>query len=182
MNELFNQPFRGAGGMIFINGFMGTGKSYQAKKLSAAFNLPFYDLDKLVEEEMQMSIAEAFAQKGEAWFRKAESEVLKKLDANKPAIIACGGGTPCFYDNMQWMNEHGITIYLKADEERIFERLKRSKIKRPLIAEMSDLELKHFINTKIAEREYFYKQCQWIMAEEDINTDWFNHNILNKNG
>ncbi len=167
--------------IIFLIGFMGSGKSYQANMLSHATKIPAFDLDKIIEDEMQLSIKDIFTQKGESFFRLKESEILKSIKLTSSKIISCGGGTPCYFDNMKWMNENGTTIYLNPSIEIIFERLKRNKFKRPLIAHMSDIDLKNFIKTKIAEREIFYKQCKFEITDETIDLNWFTNTIIENN-
>src|SRR5437773_11285939 len=97
---------------IFLMGFMGSGKTFFGKQLAQLLNYEFIDLDELIGKNEGATIAEIFFSKGEAYFRSKESSLLKSLSQNENAVIATGGGTPCFHDNMKWMNEHGITVYL----------------------------------------------------------------------
>jgi shikimate kinase len=157
---------------------MGSGKSYQARMWSGAFNIPCFDLDKLIMDHTGHRIPDIFAMYGESFFRQKEMEILRSMNELPQALVACGGGTPCFFDNMKWMNENGITIYLRTTREVIFERLQKNKDKRPLIAGMSDLELKYFIKNKLEEREPFYMQAKWVVDMESSGNEWFSKNIL----
>lgn len=151
-------------------GYMGSGKSTQGKKLAAKLRLPFYDIDKMIEEVEGKSVSEIFAEKGEWYFRDLEADVLRSTIMFPDAVIACGGGTPCFYDNIQWINKRGISIYLQVPAEMIFQRIKDKKAKRPLIAHMTDDELRAFIIQKSSEREYYYKKATYTfnMANMEI--------------
>lgn len=151
---------------IYVMGYMGSGKSTQGKKLATKLKLPFYDIDKMIEAIEGKSVSEIFAEKGEWYFRDLEADVLRSTILFPDAVIACGGGTPCFYNNIQWINHRGISIYLKVPVEMIFQRIKDKKAKRPLIAHMSDEELKDFIIKKSSEREYYYKKARFTFNME----------------
>lgn len=132
---------------VFLIGFMGVGKTTNGKKLAQALNRNFIDLDDLFVEQAGMSISDYFKVYGEENFRIKEREILQNLSIPEPAIIATGGGAPCFFDNMEWMNEHGITIYLQIPAAALAKRLAASKRhKRPLIQDMSEEEILNFIN------------------------------------
>lgn len=144
---------------IYIVGFMGSGKSSQGKKLASKLKMPFYDLDKMMEEIEGCSISEIFAKRGESYFRELEADVLRSTILIPKGIIACGGGTPCFSNNLTWINSRGISVYFRLNPEMLFQRLYAKRSKRPLIAQMSDDELKTFITNKLREREYFYQHA-----------------------
>lgn len=160
MNSSGNSPFRGAGGSIFLIGFMGSGKSYWGKKWSQQSGMPFFDLDAVIEEAQQKTITQIFEENGEVYFRQLETEALQNFSGKQNCIIACGGGTPCFNNNMQWMNEQGITVYLKATPDEIIKRVTGEQDQRPLIKNVSKEELYTFIEKKILEREAFYALAQ----------------------
>ena len=122
-----------------------------------------------MEEQEQMSIADIFEQKGEAYFRKIEGDVLRNYKDHSDCIVSTGGGAPCFFGNMQWMNDHGHTIYLKASPKELADRLKVEKAKRPLIKNIPDDELENFIKMKLSERESFYKQAQLVLNPNELN-------------
>ena len=144
---------------IYLIGFMGSGKSHVGKKLAAALYYPFVDLDSLIESASGMSIREIFTQYGEAYFRLLERRVLHDTAFGPKRIVATGGGTPCFFDNMQWINRHGVAIYLKPTPEVLAERLWRGRAKRPLLAGLDKDELLPFIERKLAERAGYYHQA-----------------------
>lgn len=150
---------------------MGSGKSFFGKYLSQKFNLNYLDLDEFIEASMKLSIPQIFHSSGEKGFREYEANLLRKtIDFNKN-IISCGGGTPCFHDNMKWIKDHGISIYLKTSEELLFKRLYNQKEGRPLISSMLDDDLKHFISIKIKEREKFYEQADYTYLQwQDENS------------
>lgn len=153
---------------IFLIGMMGSGKSYWCKQLSKKLKCGGYDLDHLVEMNEEKSIAEIFAEDGEAYFRKAEAKVLRWFAEKKIFVLATGGGTPCFHENMEWMNKNGTTIWIDETIEVLAERLKPEKEHRPLIKNLSDDELKDFLSKKLAERKSFYSQCKIHLKEKDL--------------
>jgi len=146
---------------------MGAGKSYWGKQLAEHLELPFYDLDDVIVEAEEMSISDIFATKGEDYFRAREGFWLRELSEGENFLISCGGGVPCFQDNMDVMNERGTTIWLNPELPVIVDRLKRKKAKRPLIADLPDDELLAFVEKKLAERQSFYQQAQITIAETD---------------
>lgn len=148
---------------------MGTGKSYWAQQLADAHNMNWTDLDAQIEKEALMTIKEIFETQGEAYFRDKEKEVLHNLSSFGNIVIATGGGTPCFHDNMQWMNEHGITIWIDEPVETLAERLKKEKAHRPLIKDLNDDKLIHFLSIKLSERSKFYSQCQHHLQGPNIS-------------
>jgi shikimate kinase len=164
-----NAPFRGPGGMIFLIGFMGSGKTYWGRIWARQQGLDFYDLDEVIEKKEGRTIAAIFEKDGEDHFRKIETIALKDLAEKENCIIACGGGTACFNDNMQWMNENGTTIYLSATPSYILSRVKEEKDKRPLINKHNEAELLFFIEQKLKEREPFYRQAQIILPVTELN-------------
>lgn len=164
---------------IFLIGMMGSGKSYWAEKLKKKFKAPAYDLDYLVEIMEERSIAEIFAEDGEAYFRKEESKMLRLFGEKKKFVLSCGGGTPCFNDNMVWMNKTGITIWIDESIEILVQRLLKEKTHRPLIKNLSDEELGAFLLKKSQEREPFYNQAIYRLTGEQINDKAF-EKILKK--
>lgn len=152
---------------IFIIGFMGAGKSYLGNKLAKQLNFDFVDLDEMIERKLSMPISRVFEQYGELGFRQIEADCLHGLAKNERVVVSTGGGAPCFFENMKWMNENGITIYFSASTDLLTRRLQPEKAHRPLLASLSDAELAQFIQTKLAERGPFYEQCHLQFAVPD---------------
>lgn len=152
---------------IILLGYMGSGKSTVAKALASALQLPFTDLDDYIIEKEKQSIKEIFKTKGEIYFRKQESKYLKEILENQTdSLLALGGGTPCYSDNMELIKNKALSIYLKGSIETIFYRLRSEKQQRPLIASLSDEQLTEFIAKHLFERRYYYEQ-----ADESVNID-----------
>ena len=158
---------------IFLIGFMGSGKTHWGEIWAQRSDMDFFDLDALIVAKEQRTVDAIFAEKGETFFREKESDTLKTLAEKNNCIIACGGGTPCFHDNMQWMNDNGTTVYLQASPEQIMERVKNEKHKRPLLKKRDDDEILLFVTQKIKEREPFYSQAHIILPVEELNNCTF---------
>ena len=158
---------------IFLIGFMGSGKTYWGNLWTEKSGLSFYDIDEMVERNEGKSIAKIFAEDGEDYFRKLESFELRNLLSKNNFIAATGGGTPCFNDNITWMNENGTSVYLQSSPENIFKRLVSEKEKRPLIKNLDDEELLFYITEKIKEREFFYQQAKIILHVDELPTNYF---------
>lgn len=153
---------------IFIVGFTAVGKSTYGKTFAKKNNLPFIDLDKLIEEQSGISISTMFTRFGEDYFRKQESEILKTVPI-EASVVACGGGTACFFDNMDWMNANGKTIYLKAPLKFILNNIRQSQTnKRPLIKGKSDVAIVAWAELLFAEREPHYLKAQEIIETKHI--------------
>ncbi len=144
---------------IYLIGFMGSGKSHVGKKLAKALYCPFVDLDAFIESSSGMQIREIFAEHGEAYFRLLERRTLQDMAFGPKRIVATGGGAPCFFNNMKWINQHGLAIYLDATSGVLAERLWRGRVKRPLLAGLQKEDLFPFIERKIAERRTYYNQA-----------------------
>ena len=143
---------------------MGCGKSTWGRKLARISKLPFIDLDEKIVEETGMSIGSYFAEYGEAAFRQVESDVLKSVSSSEAAVISTGGGAPCYYDNMEWMNQTGITVYLELPAGVLLSRLVgKEGTKRPLLAGKTNDEILSFIEDKLAERKPFYEQAEVVV-------------------
>src|SRR5258708_22683493 len=146
-------------GLIFLIGFMGCGKTTLGRKLASRLGYEFMDLDHILEAQVGMSIAEYFSSFGEDAFRKLESDVLKQTKYPEHAVISTGGGLPCFFDNMQWMNTHGKTVYIKLSPKTLADRLENEKEKRPVLNGAKGKDLVDFIEEKLTERDKFYNQA-----------------------
>jgi shikimate kinase len=139
---------------------MGAGKTTIGKALSKELDMMFYDLDWYIETRMHRTVAQIFAEKGEEGFRKIEHNMLHEVAEFENVIISCGGGTPCFFDNMDYLNEQGETIYLKARPEVLCSHLRTGKVERPLIKGKSPEELQQFIIEQLEKREPYYSKAK----------------------
>ncbi|MFN7846795.1 MAG: shikimate kinase [Bacteroidota bacterium] len=164
--------------VVYLTGFMGSGKTTVGKKLAAQLNYTFIDLDSYIEQQEGRSISELFNEHGENYFREVEHQCLQTLLKLEKLVIACGGGTPCFYDAMQQMNEHGITVYLQMNVLAIFNRLKQGRMQRPLIAGKSDEALRQYIDEKLKEREPLYLKAQIVVPAIDLNISELKNKII----
>lgn len=148
----------------FLVGYMACGKTRRGREMAQEMGLPFIDLDAYVVERRGQTIAEIFATEGESGFRRIESEYLKEVcELYENFVMSTGGGVPCFYGNMEYMNRQGHTIFLNTNVGTITERLIRGKHKRPLVAGLSDEEIRDFVIRHREERLPFY-----LMAKEVI--------------
>jgi shikimate kinase len=177
--------------VIFLIGFMGSGKSHGAKLLSDHTGLPYVDLDDWIEDKEQRTITAIFNQSGEAYFRERESAALKEAFASLSAgavfqmgeqgitgIISTGGGTPCYHENMKWMNQHGITVWLNPLPSVLMQRLLQEKVSRPLVAALSENELTLFVTSKLSERISFYSQAA-IELQDEVDVELLIEKIKN---
>ena len=153
---------------IFLIGFMGCGKTTLGKKLAKHLNYNFIDLYSYIEKTTNKTITEIFENIGEKKFRIVEKESLMEVCKKDNLVIATGGGTPCFFDNMQKILDSGKAIYLKMEIEDLLEGLETEKSQRPLIENKSAKELENFIRNKLSEREYFYKKSNYILLGKSI--------------
>jgi shikimate kinase len=154
---------------IFLIGFMGSGKSHWGRLLSQKLSIPFFDLDEQVAEEAGKSINEIFTSEGEEHFRMREKDVLYMITENhENFVMACGGGSPCYFNNIEYMHQAGTTVWINTPLEILFQRLVKEKDKRPLIKELSDEQLKSFISKKFADRKIYYEQADIKMDEEPV--------------
>ena len=158
---------------IFLIGMMGTGKSYWTKKLSKKLKTGGYDLDFLIESHEEKTIAEIFAEDDEPYFRRSEAKILRWFGEKKAFVLATGGGTPCFHENMEWMNRHGITVWIDEPIETLSERLLPEKAHRPLIQNLSDTEIQQFLTGKLVERLPFYFQAAYHLQGDAISDAGF---------
>ena len=145
---------------IILLGYMGAGKTTVGHALAKELGIPFYDLDWYIESRMRKKVSQIFAEKGEEGFRKIEHNMLHEVAEFENVVMSCGGGTPCFFDNMEYMNQQAETVYLKARTDVLYDRLGMGRTERPLIKGKSPEELKAFIEQQIALREPFYSQAK----------------------
>ena len=151
---------------IILIGYMCAGKTTIGKALAKRLGRTFYDLDWYVEERFHKKIPQIFAAEGEARFRNLECRMLHEVAEFEDIVLACGGGTPCFYDNMDYMNAVAETVYLKASTETLCRHVAMSRGERPLLKGKTDEELRSFIDSQLAQRAPYYEKAQHII---DIN-------------
>lgn len=149
---------------------MGSGKSTLGRTVARLTGMEVIDLDQYIEGRFHKSVRELFAERGEAGFRAIESAMLAEVAEFQDVLIACGGGTPCFGDNMKLMNSRGVTVWLNTTLESLHRRLCRGRYKRPLIANMTDDELMEYIKTSTEARRPFYSQAQIEFPSSELET------------
>lgn len=148
---------------IIIIGYMGSGKTTVGHALSQELGLPFYDLDWYIETRMHRTVKQIFDEKGEEGFRKIEHNLLHEVAEFEDVIISCGGGTPCFFDNIDYINRQGETVYLKCTTDVLYKHLKMGKTVRPLLLNKTPDEVKTFIEAQLKQREPFYAKAKQIV-------------------
>jgi shikimate kinase len=151
---------------IIIIGYMGAGKTTVGKALAKELGVTFYDLDWYIETRMRKTVKQIFDERGEEGFRIIERNMLHEVAEFENVIVSCGGGTPCFFDNMDYLNQQGDTVYLKATPDVLYKHLKMGKGVRPLLLNKTPEEVQVFIRQQLASREQFYEKAQHII---DVN-------------
>ena len=152
---------------------MGAGKTPTAKRLANRLGWEVADTDAMFEEKYRISIHDFFQKYDEDLFRKLESEVLKSTENLENTVISTGGGLACFFDNMEWMNQHGLTVFMRISPEAAADRILNSKRKRPLTENKTKEELTEYIRQHYASRLPFYEQAQITVKSEDFDLDGF---------
>jgi shikimate kinase len=154
---------------IYLIGFMGSGKTYWGKAVSQKLNLPFFDLDEQIVASEGKSINDIFAEEGEEYFRLKEKEVLYIIsESHESFIMAAGGGTPCYYNNIDYMKKMGTAVWINISVDLLFNRLIKEKAHRPLLRDFTDDQLRSYIIKKYSDRKIFYQQASIIINEEDL--------------
>ena len=158
---------------IFLIGFMGAGKTSIGKELSVKMNYTFIDLDFFIERRYHKTIRQIFEEKGEEVFREIEQKMLHEVAEFEDVVVSTGGGTPCFHQNMMFMNEQGTTVYLKVSNKELVRRINLNKSTRPLLKDFSGEQLSRFVEETIAKRKSFYEQAKIVFNVEtqDITMD-----------
>ena len=151
---------------IIIVGYMGAGKTTVGKALAKETGLQFYDLDWYIEGRMRKTVPQIFAERGEDGFRLVERNLLHEAAECEDVVLSCGGGTPCFFDNIDYMNSQGDTVYLKADPDVLYAHLRMGKVRRPLLENKTPDEMKAFIREQLAWREEYYLKAKHVL---DVN-------------
>lgn len=155
---------------IILIGYMCVGKTTIGKELAKRRGQMFYDLDWYIEERFRKRVPQIFAEEGEEAFRKKERNMLHEVAEFENVVVSCGGGTPCFFDNIDYMNQAAEVIYLKASPETILSHLKISKGKRPLLEGMSPEELQTFVTDQIQTREDFYLRARYVVDVDVLDS------------
>jgi shikimate kinase len=163
---------------IFLIGMMGSGKTFWTKKIAKWIKSAGYDLDDLIEMTEEKTISEIFEEDGEDYFRKLEAKILRWFKEKKKYVLAAGGGTPCFHENMNWMKKEGMVIWLDESIEILVQRLASEKEHRPLIAHLSNEEIAHFIQQKLVERHAYYQQANYRLTSDQITESGLKKLIL----
>ena len=153
---------------IFLIGYMGAGKTTLGKAFSRELGLTFIDLDWYIEERFHKTVQQLFSERGEQGFRELEQKMLHEVAEFEDVVISAGGGTPCFFDNMDYMNACGDFVFLQVEPEVLFHRLKVAKQQRPLLANKSDEELMNFICEALQKRHPFYSQAKFLFRGDEL--------------
>lgn len=153
---------------IFLTGYMGAGKTTLGKAFARKLGVPFIDLDWYIEERFHKSVGELFTERGEAGFRELERKMLHEVAEFENVVISTGGGAPCFFDNMEFMNQSGKTVFLNVHPDVLFRRLCVAKHQRPILQGKKDEELKDFIVEALDRRAAFYNQAQYIFNADEL--------------
>lgn len=150
---------------------MGSGKTYWGRQLSAILKIPFFDLDTVIAEKENRSIPEIFAEQGEESFRMTEKEMLETLIEENPSmVLSCGGGTPCFFNNIERMKKYGVVVWLNTPVDVMLERLMKEKEGRPLVRDIAEKDLRAYIIRKLNERRIYYEQANVVLDNENAIT------------
>ncbi len=177
--------------VVFLVGFMGSGKTHYGKLLASSMGVPFADLDALIEAEEGMTVTEIFKEKGESYFRTCESRILHTIPSffsthmvknghkfSIFGILSCGGGTPCFNQNMEWMNEHGVTVWIAPGVDILVKRLIGEQSTRPLIAGLNETELKNQVEQRLHDRDVYYSKSNLKITNPSISVQELHEQIL----
>jgi shikimate kinase len=159
---------------IYLIGFMAAGKTHWGQQLSRKLDIPFFDTDEQIINSEGRTINEIFENFGEEYFRLKEKGILHIIaESHANFVMACGGGLPCYYNNIEYMNQSGTTVWLNTPMPVLFQRLVVEKDKRPLLKGLSDEQLRSYIIKKFADRKIYYEQAEVVIDDEEISLDHF---------
>ncbi|MCD7927114.1 MAG: shikimate kinase [Bacteroides sp.] len=153
---------------LFLIGYMGAGKTTLGKAFAREMGLNFIDLDWYIEERYHKTVQQLFTERGEQGFRELEQKMLHEVAEFEDVVISAGGGTPCFFDNMEYMNTCGDTVFLDVSPEILFRRLRVAKQQRPLLTNKSDEELMTFICEALQKRIPFYSKAKHLFKAGEL--------------
>lgn len=162
---------------FFLTGFMGSGKSHWGKIWANKNRLSYFDLDNEIEKAFDLTISQIFEKLGEEKFREMEKLYLRKFEKKNSFLLSCGGGTPCFFDNLDWMKSKGKVIYLKATPVRLLQRVMDEIDQRPILKGTNQSELLFFIEQKLKERSAFYEKADLSFDVEKLDENSLNATI-----
>jgi shikimate kinase len=166
---------------IILIGYMGAGKTQLGRSLAQSLNIRFINSDSEIEQQTGMTTGQIFEQYGEDYFRTLEKEFLQTFNADNSFVLATGGGTPCYNDQMTVLNALGTTVYLQCSNETLFSRLKNERDHRPLIAGLSDDELRDAIDFRMKQRESIYQLAQIVLPENEQTVESLSQHLHRKN-
>ncbi len=153
--------------IIFLTGFMGSGKSHIGRELAPLMGFEHIDLDRWLEEQEGCSVKNIFEEKGEHYFRELERKFLEALDKERNLVISTGGGAPCFFNNMEIMNQKGLTVYLNRSKASNMEQLLKGQHRRPHLSGMSEEAVSKFYDEKMESRKSYYEQGKIKAGDAD---------------
>lgn len=156
---------------IYIVGYMGAGKTTAAKRLANRLGWEVVDTDAMFEEKYRISVDDFFQKYDEDLYRKLESEILKSTEKLENTVVSTGGGTACYFDNMDWMNLHGLTVFMRISPEAAVDRVLHSHHKRPLARGKSETELMEYVNWHYASRMPFYEKAIITVKSENLDME-----------
>jgi shikimate kinase len=157
---------------IFLIGYMGAGKTTLGKAFAHNLNILFIDLDRYIEGRFHKTVRELFAERGETGFREIERNMLHEVGEIEDVVISTGGGAPCFFNNMEYMNEHGTTVFLNVSPDVLHKRLNVATQSRPILQGKTKEELYDFIVEKLAERMSYYSMAQYSFNTNGLDNRW----------
>ena len=161
-----NDPFT----PIFLTGYMASGKTTFGRALARRLEREFIDLDFYIEQRFRMSVTDIFAREGEGEFRRKEAAMLREAGEIYNVVISCGGGTPCFHDNLGYMNDRGLTVNMAVSPECILRRLMVNNSRRPLMAGKSEEEMRTAIDDGLRQRSRFYDAAKIQFGGEQLES------------
>lgn len=153
---------------VFFVGYMGAGKTTLGKAFARELGLTFIDLDWYIEERYHKTVRQIFEERTEEGFRDLERKMLHEVGEFENVVISAGGGTPCFFDNMEYMNGQGQTVFLDVTPSVLFRRLRVARQQRPLLAKKTDEELMEFVGTALEKRMPHYRKARYVFAADEL--------------